>query len=91
MGDALGDGRDVQTEPDLDMQGDDQLAGLLRDGDALRRQAAGAQGAAHNAFSRGLTHGGNAVALLGGLLHQAGEVVIRQRNMSIGIDSYTWF
>jgi len=24
--------------------------------------------------------------LLGGLLHQAGEVVIRQRNMSIGID-----
>ena len=37
-------------------------------------------------FSRGLTHGGNAVALLGGLLHQAGEVVIRQRNMSIGID-----
>ena len=49
-------------------------------------KAAGAQGAAHNAFSRGLTHGGNAVALLGGLLHQAGEVVIRQRNMSIGID-----
>jgi hypothetical protein len=37
VGDALGDGRDVQTEPDLDMQGDDQLAGLLRDGDALRR------------------------------------------------------
>ena len=71
---------------DLDMQGDDQLAGLLRDGDALRRQAAGAQGAAHNAFSRGLTHGGNAVALLGGLLHQAGEVVVGQRNMSIGID-----
>ena len=68
------------------MQGDDQLAALLRDGDTLRRQTAGAQGAAYNAFGRGLTHGGNAVALLGGLLDQAGEVVIGQRNMSIGID-----
>ena len=86
MGNALGDGRNIQAEPDLDVQGDDQLAALLRDGDTLRRQTAGAQGAAYNAFGRGLTHGGNAVALLGGLLHQAGEVVVRQGDMSIGID-----
>ena len=71
---------------DLDMQGDDQLAALLRDGDALRRQAAGAQGAAHNRFGRGLTHCRDAVALLGGLLYQTGKIIIRKGNMSIRID-----
>ena len=69
VGNALGDGGNVQTIPHFDMQCDDQTAFLLRHGNAFGGQAAGAQGIAHHAFGRGLAHGRNAVALLGGLFH----------------------
>ena len=85
VGDALRDRRDIEPIPHFNMQRNDQTPALLRDGHALGRQAAGAQGAAHHAFRRVLPHSGNAVALLGRLLRQTGKIVVGQRDMSVRV------
>src|SRR5699024_3384783 len=85
VGDALGDGGDVQAIAHCNVQRDLQRAVFLLDCNALLGQAAVAQRRAHRAGRRVLAHGRNAVAVAGRLGDQTGKIFICQRDAPAGV------